>query len=322
MAPRVLGLAACAAFARVAESIDGKALINDPENIAQLNKLAETWVAGPNSFFDGFTFDDARGLMGTRALMIDDYLNETLPDSAYASNEEIPKDFDARKKWPGLIHPIRDQQQCGSCWAFSASEVLSDRVAIASGKPSPALSPEDMVSCDGGDMGCSGGQLPAAWSYLQKTGIVPDSCMPYTAGSGTAPKCVQTCADGETWSAAKVRAAKAYAINGVENMQREIMTNGPIQVAFLVYSSFMSYKSGVYQKHIFESSPEGGHAVKLVGWGTDDSTKTDYWLVANSWNTNWGEDGFFRIKRGSNMCNIEKMGPPYAGMPAAEAIYL
>merc|ERR1712060_897502 len=107
----------------------------------------------------------------------------------------------------------------------------------------------------------------------------------------------QTCADGESWSSSKVKAASAYAVNGVANMQRELMTNGPVQVAFMVYKSFMSYRSGVYQKHRFEFIPEGGHAVKLVGWGTEDGT--DYWLVANSWNTNWGMDGFFKIKRGA-----------------------
>merc|ERR1711920_502291 len=124
------------------------------------------------------------------------------------------------------------------------------------------------------DMGCRGGQLPAAWNYLKDTGIVTDSCFPYTAGNGTAPTCASKC---------------------VENMQKEIMTNGPIQVAFKVYKSFMSYKSGVYSKHIYELIPEGGHAVKIVGWGKDDGQ--DYWLVANSWNTSWGIDGFFKIAR-------------------------
>ena len=92
------------------------------------------------------------------------------------------------------------------------------------------------------------------------------------------------------------------------------MTNGPIQVAFMVYKSFMSYKSGVYAKKWNEFIPEGGHAVKIIGWGTEDGS--DYWLVANSWGPTWGLDGFFKIKRGVNECSIEKEGPPYAGMPA------
>jgi len=76
----------------------------------------------------------------------------------------------------------------------------------------------------------------------------------------------------------------------------------------------MSYKSGVYTKHFWELLPEGGHAVKIVGWGTDSGTA--YWLVANSWGTTWGLDGFFKIKRGTNECGIEQSGPPYAGLPA------
>merc|ERR1712038_1546058 len=111
-------------------------------------------------FFEDMTFDDARVLLGTRLSHISQHLNETLPDSAYGlSVEEVPSDFDSRRQWEGLVHPIRDQQQCGSCWAFSASEVLSDRIAIASGKASPVLSAEDLVSCDKGDHGCQGGYL-------------------------------------------------------------------------------------------------------------------------------------------------------------------
>jgi len=174
-------------------------------------------------------------------------------------------------------------------------------------------------------MACNGGQLPKAWEYLKNTGIVSDKCFPYEAGDGVAPSCPTKCEDGESWTESKVKVSSAYAIEGALNMQKEIMTNGPIQVAFKVYGSFMSYKSGVYQPHWYEFLPEGGHAVKIVGWGSEETSgvfgkkTTDYWLVANSWNTNWGLDGLFKIKRGSNSCGIETMGPPYAGIPATAA---
>lgn len=258
------------------------------------------------------TFDDARPILGTALSHISEHLNSTLPQSHYDAMSDPPSDFDARTQWKDLVHPIMNQLHCGSCWAFSAAEVLSDRVAIATKKASPALSPEDLVSCDKGDMGCSGGRLASAWSYLQNTGIVTNTCFPYTAGDGQAPTCETKCADSESFT--KQKAKSTFAINGVPNMQKEIMTNGPIQVAFMVYKSFMSYKSGVYSKHFWELIPEGGHAVKIVGWGTDSGT--DYWLVANSWGTTWGLDGFFKIKRGTNQCGIEKNGPPYAGLPA------
>jgi len=309
------------ATSALAQNPDGKSQINDPDWIKMLNEVeGSTWTAGHNSFFEGTIFDEARVLLGAGLLDITDHLNETLPDSHYANIADPPASFDARTQWKGLIHPIRDQQRCGSCWAFSAAEVLGDRVAIATKKASPVLSPEDMVSCDKTDMGCQGGMLPHAWAYLQNTGIVTDKCLPYEAGTGMAPSCPNKCSDSETWASSKVKAKTAYAINGVTNMQKEIMTNGPIQVAFKVYKSFMSYKTGVYSKHWWEFLPEGGHAVKIVGWGTENGT--DYWIVANSWNTSWGEDGFFKIKRGGNQCGIEKMGPPYAGMPAVDDLFV
>merc|ERR1712205_107355 len=133
-----------------------------------------TWTAGINEFFQEMTFDDARVFLGASLSHISEHINEVRNQSVYDEipKEAVPSEFDSKKQWPTLIHPIRDQQQCGSCWAFSATEVLSDRFAVASGKASPSLSPEDLVSCDKGDMGCNGGLLPHAWKYLADTGAV------------------------------------------------------------------------------------------------------------------------------------------------------
>merc|ERR1719188_962296 len=273
-----------------------------------------TWKAGVNEFFEGMTFDDAKVFLGT--ILNPEHVHPTRNESVYAAIKDVPANFDSNSQWPGMVHPIRNQAQCGSCWAFSSSEVLSDRFSIALGRSSPVLSAEDMVSCDKGDMGCHGGQLPKAWEYLTNTGIVTDACFPYSAGSGTAPQCVTSCADSESFT--KFRAKSAYAVKGVDNMQKEVMTNGPIQSAFMVYGSFMTYKSGVYSKHIWEVLPKGGHAIKIVGWGNEDGN--DYWLVANSWGTTWGLEGYFKIARGNNACGIENMGPPYAGLADTGAL--
>lgn len=300
----------------IGQHATGKTLINDPDHINRLNSAATTWKAGASEFFQGRTFDDVRGILGTDLSHISNHLDQVLDDSKYAAINDgsLPSSFDATTQWAGLVHPIRNQEQCGSCWAFSASEVLSDRFAIATGKASPVLSPEDMVSCDTGDNGCHGGRMASAWDYLKNTGIVTDTCFPYEAGSGNAPSCPNQCEDSENWDQSKFKASSAYAINGATNMQKEIMTNGPIQVGYKVYKSFMSYQTGVYQKKPDEFMPEGGHAVKIVGWGADNGV--DYWKVANSWGASWGEDGYFRIVRGKDECGMETMGPPYAGMPA------
>ena len=77
--------------------------------------------------------------------------------------------------------------------------------------------------------------------------------------------------------------------------------HGPVEAAFTVYQDFLTYKSGVY-KHV--KGPQlGGHAIKIMGWGVEDGAK--YWLVANSWNEDWGDMGTFKILRGSDHCGIE-----------------
>jgi len=81
----------------------------------------------------------------------------------------------------------------------------------------------------------------------------------------------------------------------------EIYANGPVETAFTVYADFLTYKSGIYVQK--SNQPVGGHAVKFLGWGVEGGVK--YWLVANSWNPDWGEQGYFRIIKGVDECGIE-----------------
>jgi cathepsin B len=125
--------------------------------------------------FSSWSLNELKGLFGT-----------VIQGPAYlpgpSSNAEAPASFDAREKWGTCVHPIRDQAKCGSCWAFAGSETMSDRVCIASGgKTDVVLSPQDMVSCDSWNQGCNGGILSWAWSYIANTGLVSDSCFPYTS---------------------------------------------------------------------------------------------------------------------------------------------
>lgn len=214
---------------------------------------------------------------------------------------ETPDSFDARKTWPNYVHAIRDQQQCGSCWAFGASEAFSDRFAIASnGKINVVLSPEDMVSCDTNDYGCNGGYMDMAWEYLAQHGLHTDACDPYQAGSGVAPACPSSCKDGSDFkNVYKCVANSIRQSQGIDQIKSEIVNNGPVEVAFTVYEDFFSYSGGIY-KHT-SGGVAGGHAVKIVGYGSEGGV--NYWIVANSWGPNWGENGFFRIAFGE--CGIE-----------------
>jgi len=136
----------------------------------------------------------------------------------------VPEGFDSRTKWANCIHPVRDQQNCGSCWAFSSSEVLSDRFCIASnGKIDVVLSPQYQVSCDSGDLACQGGRLPDVWTFLENKGTVTDSCSPYSSGlNGTVPSCsdLSSCADGSAQSKYFAQSGTSHAFENPESMRR------------------------------------------------------------------------------------------------------
>jgi cathepsin B len=279
------------------------------ENIIKTVEASGEWKATLNNKFATWTMGDAKRILGTK---MDNPIMADLPRvTRELPVEAIPTAFDSRTQWPGCIHPIRNQEQCGSCWAFAATEALSDRLAIQSNlSVNVVLSPQDLVSCDtaNGNEGCDGGYPIYAWQYMQTTGIVSDECYPYTSGGGVTgtcdlkgSKCVNASASYQIYNA-----ASAYAVGTtVAAIQTEIMTNGPIEVAFDVYQDFFSYSGGVYVHKT--GSLAGGHAVKMIGWGVLNGV--DYWTCSNSWGTDWGvENGFFFIKRGVDECGIEENG--------------
>lgn len=212
--------------------------------------------------------------------------------------------------------------------AFGAVEAISDRVCIASGGQTQFhASAEDLVSCClFCGFGCNGGFPGAAWSFWVRSGLVSggnwdshQGCQPYEIeacehhipgprpacdGIVKTPACKHSCEDGfnDTYSRDKRYGRKSYSVSAkVEQIQTEIAKNGPVEGAFNVYADFVNYKSGVYQ-HV-SGDLLGGHAIKILGWGADAGTP--YWLVANSWNTDWGDNGFFKILRGEDHCGIE-----------------
>jgi len=298
------------------------------ETINAVNSAKTTWFADFNTRFDNLTMADAARLCGAK--LNGPRLPQKIFSQALLDAITLPTDFDARSAWGGIcksVNIVRDQGNCGSCWAFGAAEAMTDRLCIATnGTTNPTLSAEDLVSCCGwscGD-GCNGGYPSGAWDYWQSTGLVTggsynsgDGCLPYQiapcehhttgslapcSGESSTPACTKSCLNGLNWSQDKHFAASAYSISSdPTQIMTEIMTHGPVEGAFSVYEDFLTYKSGVY-KHV-SGSFLGGHAIKILGWGVENSTP--YWWVANSWNADWGDNGFFKILRGSSECGIE-----------------
>lgn len=137
--------------------------------------------------------------------------------------------------------------------------------------------------------------------------------------NGTKPPCpplqpTPSC-DSQKVAGNKIKAKSSYSVGGllpfgrVEKIQNELMAKGPVEGAFTVYEDLLAYKGGVY-KHT-TGSALGGHAIKIMGWGVEAGSP--YWLIANSWNEDWGDKGTFKILRGKNECGIE--GGVVAGEP-------
>jgi cathepsin B len=310
--------------------------LNQAEIVSEVSKLTKSWVAGHNSYFDGKTVEEIKGLMGT---ILETPEELKLPLKDIEPLKDIPTEFFSATAWPkcASIKEVRDQSTCGSCWAFGAVEAMSDRICIASNQTlQTRISSEDLLTCCGAGCGngCNGGYPSGAWNYFKRSGIVTGwlyndkswcrsyffaPCDHHVSGkygpcgaSQPTPKCQASCVDGYSgsYSTDKWFADSVYAVSSnVEKIQTEIMTHGPVEAAFTVYNDFLTYKSGVY--HHTTGSALGGHAIKVVGWGVESGTP--YWLVANSWNEGWGDNGFFKIRRGNNECGIE--GQIVAGIP-------
>jgi len=294
------------------------------EFIQRTNEKATTWTAGRN-FHEDTSLDSVKRLLGVLETKRPYRKHSIVPPST----EKLPEEFDSRIQWPDCptIREIRDQAKCGSCWAMAVVETISDVICIHSnGTQKPRISEEYMIACsDAG--GCDGGNPYYAFKYWRDHGVVTggpygsnEGCQPYslkpcehygTQGDlppcgedyGPTPQCHNSCRDGysKSFEDDKFYGESVQHLKGEESMMTKIKLGGPIPAAFHVYADFFHYKSGVYQRTSNDFA--GMHAIKIIGWGVEKGTK--YWLVANSWNTDWGDKGFFKILRGSIECGIE-----------------
>ncbi|KAE9457555.1 hypothetical protein C3L33_10538, partial [Rhododendron williamsianum] len=205
----------------------------------------------------------------------------------YENVTATPSSMDWRKE--GVVTPVKDQGDCGSCWAFSAVAAVEGINALKNGKLI-SLSEQELVDCDinGGDQGCQGGLMDYAFQFIKKNkGLTTEANYPYSGTDGTCQR------NKAAQHAAKITGYEDVPTNNESSLLKAV-ANQPVSVAIDAGGSdFQFYSSGVFTG---ECGTALDHGVTAIGYGTNrDGTK--YWLIKNSWGVSWGEEGYMRMQR-------------------------
>lgn len=264
------------------------------------NKGESTWSAALNEFADR-TDDEMKKLRGYKPSPSDRNRLQSLTRSPLKVGGDLPKNVDWRNK-KDIVTPPKNQGQCGSCWAHAAVETIESHAAIQLGIKAMELAPQQLVDCVqnldqcGGTGGCEGATAEVAYNY-SRVGIALNSDYHYTAQDGQCKTVHPTVyVDGY------VQLPK----NDPSALLRAVADYGPVAIS-VAANTWSFYEAGV-----FDGPSKGGcgfdvdHAVQLVGYGTDEASGEDYWLVRNSWGSQWGEGGYIRVKRHDNPpCGVD-----------------
>jgi KDEL-tailed cysteine endopeptidase len=256
--------------------------------VRELNK-AHTYESGLNEFSD-MAFEEFKAK----------YTGVNIPENeekVYADLSGIEQAASVNWVTAGAVNPIKNQGQCGSCWAFSATSAIESANKIA-GNALLSLSEQQMVDCAGGlygNQGCNGGWMNRAFFYIKTVGGQElETTYPYTGQDNSCKfkkANVKASIKGYTDLPAKDCNALATAVN-----------SRPVAIAVEVTAPFQAYKSGVFSDTTCKQGGQVNHAINVVGYATW-TDGTPYWNVRNSWGTTWGQNGYILMNRSLQLPN-------------------
>jgi len=271
------------------------------DKIEQHNRAGRSYTMGMNKFGD-MPFAEFHAKFTGYKPIKRDYIRSKNVEHIHDIHSQDPASVDWRDK--GAVTPVKDQGQCGSCWAFSATGAMEGAYFIAF-NATVSLSEQQLVDCSGaqGNQGCNGGLMDQAFEYVIENGITSEDAYPYVAED---QDCMNPLPDA-------VASVSKY-IDVAQNKDAALQTavaKGPVAVAIEAdQESFQFYKSGVFDDK--DCGDMLDHGVLAVGYGVDGDKK--YWIVKNSWGGDWGDSGYIRMVRRSDdpegECGIN-MDPSY-----------
>jgi len=208
--------------------------------------------------------------------------------------KQLPFYFNWLEYKPDCIHSVRSSGKCNSSYAFSIASMLESRICIITGQETE-ISPQQLISCDTKNRGCNGGSIINSLNFAKSNGFTSEEDYKYTSQDGGVEDCHQY-------------KRFVYTLSDIEKfdsqgpIMQEIMFNGPVSAEMNLYEDFLSFKGEIY-KHQEGSKLIRKHNILIIGWIRENTSNEEFWIVKNSFGTDWGNKGYFKIKFGE--CDIE-----------------
>jgi len=225
------------------------------------------------------------------------------------TERRVSRDLPESINWveKGAVSSVKNQGQCGSCWAFATTEQIESYAQIATGGDVQNLSAQQVTSCTpnllqcGGTGGCYGSVTQLGFNYLQLFGHMSEDDYPYVSGSTSQ---TEDCMYDPSKAVVSLTGYNTLPTNDHDAVMTHLAEVGPLSIA-VDASNWSKYTGGVFNGCSFDENISINHGVQLVGYGSDFSALGvyDYWLVRNSWGTSWGENGYIKLLR-TSQCGV------------------